>query len=57
MTVRDTPGGRLIANAPVKFLLMNAFALQRSEIIGGPDWINRDRYQIEAKAGNDASRD
>lgn len=51
MAVQDTPGGRLVANAPVKFLLMNAFALQRSEIIGGPDWIN------ETKATNNSSRD
>jgi hypothetical protein len=44
MTVKDTPGGRLVANAPVKFLLMNSFGMQRSEIVGGPDWINSDRY-------------
>ena len=56
MAVRDTPGGRLVANAPIKFLIMNAFGLQRSEIVGGPDWINRDRSQIEAKGESSSNR-
>jgi uncharacterized protein (TIGR03435 family) len=56
MAVRDTPGGRLVANAPIKLLIMNAFGIQRSEIVGGPDWINRDRYQIEAKGESSSDR-
>jgi len=56
MFVRPMPGGRLTANAPVKLLAMNAYGLQRSEIAGGPDWINDDRYDIDAKAGDDADR-
>jgi len=50
IAVRVLPGGRLVANAPIKLLIMNAFALQRPQIIGGPDWINKERYQIEAKS-------
>jgi uncharacterized protein (TIGR03435 family) len=56
MAVRPMPGGRLVATAPVKLLIMNAYGLQRSEIVGGPDWINTDRYEIEAKAEDNASR-
>ncbi|HEV2448207.1 MAG TPA: TIGR03435 family protein, partial [Candidatus Sulfopaludibacter sp.] len=56
LTVRVMPGGRLSATAPVKLLIMNAYGLQRSEIVGGPDWINTDRYEIDAKAGDDANR-
>ena len=53
MSVRSLPGGRLAATAPVKLLIMNAYGLQRSEIDGGPDWINNDRYEIDAKAEED----
>ena len=55
--VRSLPGGRLVATAPVKLLIMNAYALQRSQIIGGPEWINMDRYEIEAKSEGNTSRD
>jgi uncharacterized protein (TIGR03435 family) len=54
--VRPMPGGRLVATAPVKLLVMYAYAFQRSQIDGGPDWINDDRYEIEAKAGGNADR-
>jgi uncharacterized protein (TIGR03435 family) len=56
MAVRPMPGGRLVASAPLKLLIMNAYNLQRSEIIGGPEWVNDDRYDIEAKAADNASR-
>jgi len=56
MAVRPMPGGRLVATAPVKLLIMNAYGLQHSEIMGGPDWINSDRYEIDAKAEDNANR-
>lgn len=56
MGVRPMPGGRLVANAPVKLLIMNAYGLQRSEIVGGPDWIDTDRYEVNAKAEENAER-
>lgn len=56
MAVRPMPGGRLVANAPVKLLIMNAYGIQRSEVVGGPDWINTDLYEINAKAEDNANR-
>jgi uncharacterized protein (TIGR03435 family) len=56
MSVRPMPGGRLVATAPLKLLMMYAYGLQRSRILGGPDWINYDRYDIEAKAAENANR-
>lgn len=56
MSIRPMPGGRLVATAPLKLLMINAYGLQRSRILGGPDWINNDRYDIEAKAGENANR-
>lgn len=55
--VRPMPGGRLMATAPVKLLIMYAYAFQRSQIVGGPEWINDDRYEIDAKAGENANRE
>ena len=57
ITVRPLPGGRLTANAPLRVLMENAYAVQSFQIAGGPDWINSERYQIEAKAGGNPSRD
>jgi uncharacterized protein (TIGR03435 family) len=45
-------GGRLrITNEPVKLLIRLAFQLQDSQIAGGPNWLETDRYDIEAKTG------
>src|SRR5580658_3961720 len=56
ISVRPMPGGRLTATAPVKLLAMYAYGLQRSQIVGGPDWVNSDRYEIDAKADESADR-
>jgi uncharacterized protein (TIGR03435 family) len=54
--LRPMPGGRLTAhNAPVVMLIQNAYRLQAYQIIGGPDWINTDGYDIEAKPDHEAS--
>jgi len=49
-SLRPMPGGRLtVHNAPVVMLVQNAYRLQAYQIVGGPDWINSDGYDIEAK--------
>jgi uncharacterized protein (TIGR03435 family) len=55
MSVRPLPG-RLTATASVRVLLQNAYAMQPFQIVGGPDWVNSERYEIEAKADGNASR-
>jgi uncharacterized protein (TIGR03435 family) len=55
MSVRPLPG-RLTATASVRVLLQNAYAMQTFQIAGGPEWIDSERYEIEAKADGDASR-
>ncbi len=54
--VRPLPG-RLTADAPVQLLIQNAYGVQPFQIAGGPDWVNSEHYQIEAKADGKASRD
>ncbi len=38
-----------ISNEPVRLLLRIAFQAQDAQISGGPDWVNTDRYDIQAK--------
>ena len=43
------PGGRIvIGGTTVKMLLYYAFDVRESQIVGGPDWIGRDRYDVVA---------
>lgn len=50
------PGGRFTAtNVPLRMLIRNAYLLQDSQLVGGPDWITSERFDIVAKAeGNPA---
>ena len=48
------PGGRFVAaNIPLRLLIRTAFQLQNDQIIGGPGWLETDRFDIEAR-GTDA---
>jgi uncharacterized protein (TIGR03435 family) len=50
MGIRPEAGGRLVAqNAPLLLLIQNAYSIQAFQVVGGPGWINSDRYDIEAK--------
>lgn len=45
------PGGRLtFTNAPVRLLITRAYDVQPFQVIGGPDWLTTDRYDVTAKA-------
>lgn len=55
MAVRPLPG-RLTANASLRLLMQNAYTVQPFQIVGGPGWINSERYAIEAKAAGNAGR-
>jgi uncharacterized protein (TIGR03435 family) len=47
------PGGRLIGtNQTVRNLIRNAFNVQPYQLIGGPDWMDADRFDIQAKAAD-----
>lgn len=59
MMVRPLPGGRFTATAPLRLLMQNAygpFGMQAFQIVGGPSWIDSDRWEIEAKADGNATR-
>jgi uncharacterized protein (TIGR03435 family) len=49
------PGGRLRANNfPARMLIMRAYRLQDFQIVGGPDWLRQDGFDIEAKGDSRA---
>jgi uncharacterized protein (TIGR03435 family) len=53
------PGGEryTASNAYLKFLIQEAYHLQRDQITGGPSWISTDLYNLNAKAEQPCSID
>lgn len=52
---RVRPGGVFNpTHTTVEALLMFAHDLREYRIVGGPDWIRRDFFSVDARAGNDA---
>jgi len=48
------PGGRFTAvNAPLRFLILYAYQLQGHQLVGAPDWIANERFDIVAKMEGD----
>jgi uncharacterized protein (TIGR03435 family) len=51
VTNRVQPGGRYTAtNITLRQLIRDAYRVQEFQIVGGPGWINSDRFDIVAKA-------
>jgi uncharacterized protein (TIGR03435 family) len=50
MYVRALPGGRLLVNAPVRLMVMNAYGIQFSQLIGAPDWLSSEIWTVDARA-------
>jgi uncharacterized protein (TIGR03435 family) len=54
-SVRALPGGRVsVTNNSLRNIIRNAYNVQNYQIVGGPDWINTVRWDITAKAPDDA---
>jgi uncharacterized protein (TIGR03435 family) len=49
MMMRMTPGGFEFTGLPISVLLRQALQKPDYQIVGAPDWIDRDRYSIRAK--------
>ena len=49
------PGGRFsVSNLAVRQVIVRAFGIQPFQLTGGPDWLQSERYDIQAKAPDDA---
>jgi uncharacterized protein (TIGR03435 family) len=58
MTFAARPGGTVtVVNNELANVIDNAYGMRRYQLIGGPDWIESDRYNIRAKAAGDVPRD
>ena len=52
--IRRQPGGRFsTTNMPVRPLITFAYQIQSYQLIGGPDWLANDRFDIVAKMEGD----
>ena len=48
------PGGRVTAtNVPLSLLIRFSYQLQDFQVVGGPDWMKSDRFDVVAKAEGD----
>src|SRR5688572_6858800 len=45
------PDGFTAINVTLRDLLLAAYSLPKSRILGGPDWVDSDRYDVSAKGG------
>ena len=47
--MQDSPDGIRMHNTPFIFLISQAYRTAHSRVAGGPDWLNSERYDVEAK--------
>ena len=54
----ETPPGRLTAvNVPLRFVIRQAYRVPEARIIGGPAWVDTERFDIQATAPANANVD
>lgn len=55
---RNLPGGRVtITNQPLRSMIRTAYGANDLDVVGGPDWIDRDRWDVLAAAAPDSPSD
>jgi uncharacterized protein (TIGR03435 family) len=57
--IKPLPGGNgyTVINIPVKLMISLMYKVPMRHIVGGPDWLNTDTYDIEARTDHEASID
>ena len=54
---RSGPGRMLYTNVPLRTLIMQAWAIRDTQVIGGPAWLTTDRFSVNARAATAVPRD
>jgi uncharacterized protein (TIGR03435 family) len=59
MGIRPAAGGQRYeaSNCPVKLMIQAAYRLKAEQILGGPGWLESDRFDMEAKAERQSNLD
>lgn len=57
--IRPAPGGERYEarNCPIKLMIQVAYRVKAEQIVGGPSWLDTERFDMEAKAENSSSID
>lgn len=57
--IRPAPGGQRYEaiNCPIRLMMQVAWRVKREQIVGGPAWLDSDRFDMEAKAEKPSSVD
>lgn len=50
MAVRADPQGRTISGMVLRQLIVQSYGIQPNQLIGGPDWLTTDRWDIQLRA-------
>jgi uncharacterized protein (TIGR03435 family) len=56
-SIQALPGGYRAVNAPVRLLIRDAYALQGFQLVGGPSWLDSERFDVTARAEGDPTPD
>jgi uncharacterized protein (TIGR03435 family) len=58
-SIRPAPGGQRYEaiNCPVNVMIQVAYRIKPDQIVGGPAWMNTDRFDMEAKAEKPSNAD
>lgn len=51
------PGGIVVTNNTLRSIIRNVWNVNNLQIVGGPDWINEDRFDVVATAPGNPTRD
>jgi uncharacterized protein (TIGR03435 family) len=57
--IRPAPGGQRYeaTNCPIKLMIQVAYRVKADQIVGGPAWLDSDRFDMEAKAEKPSTAD
>jgi uncharacterized protein (TIGR03435 family) len=58
MRMQIQPGGRInLDNVTLRLMIRNAYRIQEFQVVGGPDWLASDRFDVAARAEGNPSSD
>jgi uncharacterized protein (TIGR03435 family) len=55
MGSQESADGFTLHNAPISVVISQAYHTEHSRLSGAPDWVNKDRYEIEAKMDSEVA--